>query len=313
MQKAQKQLNEEQFLSTNYFWENSKNFSKSKLSRLLWQNFQLKFSTIMKKFAVIGDPIAHSLSPILHREIYLQLGIEAEFEKNRIIPNTLHSFIRENKLDGFNVTIPHKQTVIPFLDELDESAQIIGAVNCVHNGKGYNTDWIGFLNAMELNGVDLKGGECTIIGAGGAARAIAFALIKSKVNSISIVNRTKERANQLAQWIKSISDIPIITLTPEHMRTSILKNLIINCTPIGMWPDTESIPEIEIQKGQILADTIYNPIETKWLKTGEGLGVKTIGGLDMFIAQGLASADIWFGEKISKTVDAEKIRQFLNS
>ncbi|MBT5748273.1 MAG: shikimate dehydrogenase, partial [Candidatus Marinimicrobia bacterium] len=109
---------------------------------------------MMKNFAVIGDPIAHSLSPVLHQEIYRQLGIDASFEKIHIPPKDLHSFMNNNRLDGINVTIPHKQSVIPYLDELDESAQTIGAVNCVHNGKGYNTDWIGFSMAMELNDVE---------------------------------------------------------------------------------------------------------------------------------------------------------------
>ena len=91
----------------------------------------------MKHFAVIGDPIAHSLSPVLHREIYRQINLEAKFEKIHLMPNALHSFMSENELNGFNVTIPHKQSVIPFLDELDESAKSIGAVNCVYRGKGF--------------------------------------------------------------------------------------------------------------------------------------------------------------------------------
>ncbi len=256
----------------------------------------------MKNFAVIGDPIAHSLSPVLHREIYLQLGIEAEFEKIHIPPKALHSFMNTNELDAFNVTIPHKQTVIPFLDELDESAKIIGAVNCVHNGKGYNTDWIGFTKAMELNDVILIGKDCVIIGAGGAARAIASGLIHAGVNSISISNRTQNKADQLLGWINSI-----FPNNPKNENP----DLIINCTPLGMWPDIESTPEVEIKNGQILADTIYNPIETKWLKAGKAIGAKPIGGLDMFIAQGLASADICFGEKISEKIDYNKIKKAL--
>ena len=158
----------------------------------------------MKKFAVIGDPIAHSLSPILHREIYRQLGFEAEFEKIHITSENLRSFMGSNKLHGFNVTIPHKQSIIPFLDELEESAQTIGAVNCIHHGKGFNTDWIGFLKAMEFNNVDLTGKDCAIVGAGGAARAVAFGLVKASVNSISIFNRTESKAHQFLNWVKSI-------------------------------------------------------------------------------------------------------------
>ncbi|HIA84001.1 MAG TPA: shikimate dehydrogenase [Candidatus Marinimicrobia bacterium] len=258
----------------------------------------------MKRFAVIGDPIAHTLSPNLHQEVYRQLELDASFEQIHVTPNSLDSFINSNKLDGFNVTIPHKLSIIPFLKGLDEAAKTIGAVNCVHNGKGYNTDWIGFLKAMELNGVDLNGKDCTILGAGGAARAIAYGLVQADVNSILISNRTQTKADQLLDWINSIF--------PTNFQSK-NSDIIINCTPLGMWPDTESMPEVEIQNGQILADTIYNPLETAWLKAGKTKGAKTIDGLDMFIAQGLASADIWFGEKISEKIKLEDIKKVLKS
>ena len=258
----------------------------------------------MKRFAVIGDPIAHTLSPNLHQEVYRQLELNASFEKIHVTPNSLDSFINSNKLDGFNVTIPHKLSIIPFLKGLDEAAKTIGAVNCVHNGKGYNTDWIGFLKAMELNGVDLNGKDCTILGAGGAARAIAYGLVQADVNSILISNRTQTKADQLLDWINSIF--------PTNFQSK-NSDIIINCTPLGMWPDTESMPEVEMQNGQILADTIYNPLETAWLKAGKTKGAKTIDGLDMFIAQGLASADIWFGEKISEKIKLENIKKVLKS
>lgn len=258
----------------------------------------------MKRFAVIGDPIAHTLSPNLHQEVYRQLELDASFEQIHVTPNSLDSFINSNKLDGFNVTIPHKLSIIPFLKGLDEAAKTIGAVNCVHNGKGYNTDWIGFLKAMELNGVDLNGKDCTILGAGGAARAISYGLVQADVNSILISNRTQTKADQLLDWINSIF--------PTNFQSK-NSDIIINCTPLGMWPDTESMPEVEIQNGQILADTIYNPLETAWLKAGKTKGAKTIDGLDMFIAQGLASADIWFGEKISEKIKLEDIKKVLKS
>jgi len=264
----------------------------------------------MKRFAVIGDPIAHSLSPVLHNEVYRQLEVDASFEKIHVKPDSLHSFMDTQSLDGFNVTIPHKQSIIPFLDNLDDAAQSIGAVNCVHKGKGFNTDWVGFLKAMEINKVKLKGKDCVILGAGGAARAIAYALIKSKVQSITILNRTLEKSKKLSQWIQQTSaEIE----THERMRASQHDHIIINCTPVGMWPDVESMPDIEIQKGQILADTIYNPLETAWLKKGKEIGAKTVGGFDMFIAQGLASADIWFNEKISEKIKLEPIKMGLKS
>jgi len=194
----------------------------------------------MKRFAVIGDPIAHTLSPNLHQEVYRQLELDASFEQIHVTPNSLDSFINSNKLDGFNVTIPHKLSIIPFLKGLDEL----------------------------------------------------------------ISNRTQTKADQLLDWINSIF--------PTNFQSK-NSDIIINCTPLGMWPDTESMPEVEIQNGQILADTIYNPLETAWLKAGKTKGAKTIDGLDMFIAQGLASADIWFGEKISEKIKLENIKKVLKS
>lgn len=265
----------------------------------------------MKRFAVIGDPIAHSLSPALHGELYRQLNFNASYEKIKVTPEELGSFMQSNSLNGFNVTIPHKQAAIPYLDEIDEAAQTIGAVNCVYSGKGFNTDWIGFLKTMEINDVELKGKICTILGAGGAARAVAYALIQSKIKSISIMNRTPEKTEQLIQWIQKISDIK--TTKHEHLNNDQHEHIIINCTSLGMWPDTECMPEIAMQKGQILVDTVYNPLETKWLKKGKDMGLRTVSGLDMFIAQGLASAEIWFGENLSERLKITKIRQVLFS
>ncbi len=256
----------------------------------------------MKHFAVIGDPISQSLSPVLHNEVYYQLGIKASFEKIRVQPHALSEFMATHQLDGFNVTIPHKQTVLPFLDKIDEAAKMIGAVNCIFGNIGYNTDWIGFKKALQLNHVDLNGKACLILGAGGAARAIAYSLIQSGVSSISVNNRTQSKADELLDWIQSFSPNIIKTKSPE---------IIANCTPVGMWPDIDSSPNYNINKNHILIDTIYNPIETKWLKIGNELGAKTVSGLDMFIAQGLASMDVWFEEAISEKVNIDLCKSVL--
>ena len=258
----------------------------------------------MMQFAVIGDPIAHSLSPLLHQEIYRQLDINASFEKIQVKLDSLASFMTQNELDGFNVTVPYKQSVIPFLDELDESARTIGAVNCVYRGKGHNTDWVGFSKAMDINDIVLEGMDCIILGAGGAARAVVYALIQADVKSIFVQNRTREKGNQLLNWVNSIF---------QNNEPREQFDLIINCTPLGMWPDTESMPEFKISKGHVLVDMIYNPLETKWLRLGRDKGTKVLGGLDMFIQQGLASADIWFGKNISENIELEPIKKVLKS
>ena len=192
------------------------------------------------------------------------------------------------------------------MDNLDTSAYSIGAVNCIFDNIGYNSDWIGFLRAMKINSIELEGKSCLIIGAGGVARSVAYALIMARVSSINVSNRSKDREKNLMMWIKE--KFPNNTNNPF-----ISYEAIINCTPIGMWPNTESIPSSKklIENASILVDTIYNPTETQWLKQGKRYGAKTLGGLDMFIAQGLASADIWFQEKISEKIDPVKIRKEL--
>ena len=212
----------------------------------------------------------------------------------------------DNGLDGFNVTLPHKEKIIDHLTSLDNSAAVVGAVNCVYRNVGYNTDWTGFLRALKMKQIDLRGRSCLLLGAGGAARSVAHALIATGSSSISVLNRSKERANRLLSWIKE--------RMPKNAPSDTIE-VVINCTPIGMWPDTKRLP-IEnslIDGATILIDTIYNPLETEWLKRGRKRGATTLGGLEMFIAQGLASNDIWFGHNISEKIDIKKIRKRMES
>ena len=260
----------------------------------------------MKKFAVIGDPINHSLSPQLLTEVFRQLRIKANYQKHLIPTESLSSFMLSNGLDGFNVTLPHKEKIIDHLTSLDSSAAAIGAVNCVFRNVGYNTDWIGFLRALKIKQLDLRGRSCLLLGAGGAARSVAHALITTGSLSISVLNRSKERGNRLLSWIKK--------RMPTNAPSDTIE-VVINCTPVGMWPDTKRLPMENslIDGATILIDTIYNPIETEWLKRGRKRGATTLGGLEMLIAQGLASTDIWFGDNISEKIDIKKIRQIMES
>ena len=256
----------------------------------------------MKQFAVIGYPISHSLSPHLHNEIFKQLNLNASYKTFKILPKNLGEFSLKNKCDGYNVTIPHKIAITKYLNSLDESAKHISAVNCVHNNIGYNTDWIGFMNAMEFNNVKLEGKNCLIIGAGGVAYAIAYALIKSKVKSISVQNRTKENTENLLKWIN------------KRISNNIVNNpdVIINCTPLGMSPNINITPNHKkLNKKHIAIDTIYNPIETKWLNNCKSDGAQTIGGLDMFIGQGIASINIWLQTDIKNDIDTKLIKNKL--
>ena len=147
----------------------------------------------MKNISVIGSPIEHSLSPYLHQEIYKEIGKKIISTKVHVSKAKLRTFVNNHKNDFYNVTIPHKEKILPFLESVDVSADEIGAVNCVAKLKGYNTDWIGFKKAMDENSIKLKNKNCIILGAGGAARAVAYALIKSECNSITILNRSENR------------------------------------------------------------------------------------------------------------------------
>jgi len=256
----------------------------------------------MKQFAVIGDPISHSLSPHLHNEIFRQMNLNVSYQAFKVLPENLGEFSLKNKYDGYNVTIPHKIAITKYLKSLDDSAKHISAVNCVYNNIGYNTDWIGFMNAMQFNNVNLEGKDCLIIGSGGVSYAIAYALIKSKVNSISVHNRTEENKKKLLKWVNN-------SFANKKVQNP---HVIINCTPLGMSPTINLIPtDKKLNKNHIAIDTIYNPLETRWLNNCKKKGAKTIGGLDMFIGQGVASINIWLQTDIKNDIDTNLIKNKL--
>ena len=258
----------------------------------------------MKRFAVIGDPIEHSLSPILHTNIYNQLNIKAKYSLEKVSVDGLNFFINNNNYDGINITIPHKETVSKIIKYIDKSAKIIGAINCLDDKKGYNTDWIGFLYSMKMNNIDLNNQNCLILGSGGVARAITYSLSNSNVRGIKIQGRNTNKVKLLQDWIDNIYPKNSIFKTP---------NIIINCTPLGMYPYIKNKP-IKINKFNkytILVDTIYNPLKTKWLEEGNQMGLKTVGGLDMFISQGISSVEKWFNKKIFNKLDVKSLRKIL--
>ncbi|MFQ6612570.1 MAG: shikimate dehydrogenase [Fidelibacterota bacterium] len=276
----------------------------------------------MKTFAVIGNPVEHSWSPELHQAIFRQTGLKAEYRKIEVPPNKLAEFVLENTLDGFNVTLPHKESIIPYLDALDYHAETLQAVNCVIrvNGKqvGYNMDWVGFKRALEEQVVDLAGYHTIILGAGGAARAVAYTLAQLPVRFIQITSRTWERASRLVHWLEKAVSTPARVVEWERISVSLQNTgplVIINTTPLGMWPDIDKIPLDPqlLKKGTILIDTIYNPPETRWLKEGQKQGCLIFGGLEMFIAQGLASDRLWFSSNRLEKIDLNQIRKVLIS
>ena len=268
----------------------------------------------MKHFAVIGSPIKHSLSPIMHRWIFERLGIDAEYQKINVDNNHLPKIIqkiRNGALDGINITIPLKEAVLTFLDEINPRAKSIGAVNCImiSNSKiiGNNTDWYGFSMALKKNNINTLNREVIILGAGGSARSILYALKRIGVQKMFLLNRTIEKAMKLQD--------SSIFVHPLQDANKIIKtnSIIINTTSVGMQNNKSPINFGLINKNQILFDIIYSPLETSLLECGKKRGALTVNGLDMFIHQGLASLDLWFGSSISTQVNFLKLKNYLES
>jgi shikimate dehydrogenase len=247
----------------------------------------------MKKFLVIGNPIEHSLSPELHNYWIKKNNINAIYEKQKLNENQLEQYIsqvKDNKIDGINVTVPFKKKIIPYLDKLSIEAQSTQSVNTIYqkNNKiiGHNTDIFGFRTSIEKTEYDLKNKEVLILGAGGVVPSIIFSLIKMKVSKITISNRTKEKAENLKEIYKDL----------EIIKWGDISNfdIIINATSLGLKKeDNLNFDFSSISGNKFFYDVIYNPSETNFLKIGRELGHKTLNGKLMFIYQAISAFKIW--------------------
>jgi 3-dehydroquinate dehydratase / shikimate dehydrogenase len=244
-------------------------------------------------YAVIGNPIAHSLSPVLHNAGFRTRRIDATYLAFRVID--LRDFLAAIPglgISGFSVTLPHKERILHHLDGCDPLAAAIGAVNTVvirGGGKlfGYNTDYVGVLRAIERQ-MPIAGSRALILGAGGAARAVAFALARGGA-SVSICARRDERARSLAREVGGDA-MPRASLKREYF------DAIVNATPVGMYPNTHQSPlRARELNCRIVFDTVYRPRRTKLLQLAAAKGIETISGVEMFLAQGIAQWEIWTG------------------
>jgi shikimate dehydrogenase len=247
----------------------------------------------MKKFFVIGNPIEHSLSPILHNHWIKTYGIDAIYEKQKLNEDELEKFIlqlREKKINGINVTVPFKKSVIPYLDELSFEAQNTQSVNTIYfkHDKiiGHNTDIVGFETSVKKSKQDINNKEILILGAGGVVPSIIFALNKMNVSKIKITNRTKKKLHDLKKIFKNI-EIVEWGLVPSF-------DMIINATSLGLKEEDKiNLNFSSMPKNKFFYDVIYNPQETNFLKIGKGLGNKILNGKLMFIYQALSAFNIW--------------------
>ena len=251
----------------------------------------------MKKFLVIGNPIEHSLSPTLHNYWIKNNSINAIYEKRKLDESELDELIlqiKQKKIDGVNVTVPFKKTIIPLLDGLSIEAENTQSVNTIYlrdnKVMGHNTDIIGFQTSIKKSKYDISNKEIFILGAGGVVPSIIFALNKMKVSKIKISNRTIENAENVKKLFKNIEIIEWGEVPSFDM--------IINATSIGLKKeDYINLDFSLVSKNCFFYDVIYNPKETNFLKTGKKMGNITLNGKLMFIHQALSAFNIWHGVK----------------
>ena len=253
---------------------------------------------------VIGKPIGHSMSPMMHNAAFSRLGLNYVYLAFEVsdLRGAIDS-MRALGVRGFNVTIPYKVDVLRYLDKVDSVAKRIGAVNTVVNDKGmlkgYNTDCSGAVDAL-VSKTNIKGRKIAVIGAGGAARAVAFG-VAEKGAHVLVVNRTLSKGEKL------VSDVN--RFFPESAECGTMDGLsdvdiIVNTTPVGMDPDVHKTPVSKkfLRRNHIVMDIVYNPIETQFLKDAKSLGCMTITGVEMFVGQGSRSFELFTGKSAPRDV-----------
>ncbi len=270
---------------------------------------------------LIGHPVEHSFSPPMHNAAFEALGMDYAYVAFDVDPSDLKSAIDGAKsldIKGFNVTIPHKIQVMDYLDEIDEVAGLIGAVNTIDfkEMKGYNTDGIGAIKAIE-EVTSVKDKNVVIAGAGGASRAISFYIAKYGAGSLTILNRNVEKAQNLAEdvlnsgLIDSVKSDSISTINDCLIDADIL----IDTTPVGMHPHINDEPIAlaeDMHEDLVVFDAVYNPNETVLLKEAIEAGAKPVYGIKMLLYQGAESFEIWTGKKAPIDVMEEALRKTLN-
>ena len=259
-----------------------------------------------KVCGIIGDPVEHSMSPAMHNAAFKKMGLDYVYVAFSVKKAELGKAIggmRALNIKGLNVTIPHKVAVLELLDKLDPLAEKIGAVNTIINddGKltGYNTDATGFLQPLLEKGIETRGKNIVILGAGGASRGISFILAGRGAN-MTILNRQVERAKELANRIRQTfgSQVTALELTKENLSLVLNKtDILVNATSVGMSPNSEETPVNAdlLKPGIIVYDIVYNPVKTRLLQQAEAAGAETISGLDMLVWQGALAFEKWTG------------------
>lgn len=263
-----------------------------------------------QSLGIFGYPLAHALSPVIQQAALDHHGIPVRYHAWPVPPSELAGRIaglRQAEYLGANVTIPHKEAVLPMLDELDPSAAEVGAVNTIvkHDGllHGHNTDVTGFMTSLkETGGFDAVGKRVLVLGAGGAARAAVFGLANDDVGMLAIANRTVERAQALAGEVVGKVEALVLPLAGPDLDDYVSSvDLIVNCTSVGMrhgeFEGVSPLGDAAIPKSALVYDMVYTPAQTPLLVQARKAGAKTVGGLPMLVYQGAAAFELWTGRE----------------
>jgi len=275
-----------------------------------------------RMLVVAGNPISHSLSPIMHSAALTSAKLDYLYGYKAFLveDKSLREFIqkiRDGKIYGANVTLPYKTAIIPYLDELTPEASSVGAVNTIfrRDGKlvGHNTDYPGFLMSLNEAQIEIKGKSVLVLGSGGSSRAIVPAIVVNNPFEIYLMSRNLDSANVLAESLGK--KIKVISLDKDSIKKSVPNsNLIINCTPLGMkgkFEDQTLIYSHMLNKNQTIVDLVYNPSKTKLLVEAEKAGCKTLNGLSMLVYQGALGFELFTGIKANTAIMKKSLEDFL--
>jgi shikimate dehydrogenase len=261
-------------------------------------------------FGLIGNPVAHSLSPLMHNQALAAVGYNGIYLAFKVTdPGSAIKGIKALNFKGVSVTLPHKVAVMQYLDEVDETAARIGAVNTIVNQKGklmgHNTDCHGAVEALKTK-TTIQGKSVAIIGAGGAARAIGFGLA-SEGGHLTILNRSRTNGERLAADLEA-GFFPLNECQPSRYE------VLINTTPVGMHPQTDAtpIPKRNLSKDMVIMDIVYNPLKTRLLKEAEAKKCQTINGVAMFVFQGAHQFELWTGKQAPVDVMRQAVLETLD-
>jgi shikimate dehydrogenase len=283
----------------------------------------LRITGCTRLVGVLGLPVEHSLSPIMHNAAFAALGLDWVYVPLPVYPDHLGEAVRGLRAMGFagaNVTVPHKQAVLRYLDDVSEDALVIGAVNTivVRNDDLYgdNTDASGFIAALVEAGFDPRGIYAAVLGAGGAARAVVHALANAGACQVCVYNRHVQRAHELCRDMARFHlDVRFEALPLDAVREIDEDfSLLVNATSLGMWPETEASPwpvDLPIPAHLTVCDLVYRPLETMFLTQARAAGAEIVSGLGMLIYQGAGAFEMWTGHPAPVHVMRQACQEFL--